>query len=818
MWLALFLGWVIGIACMGQVSWSLHSSFYALLVLNLLWCFAIYRWFLYVSHAMTRSVIALFTAVLRFACGLSYADRSLQQRLAFKVQKTEQVEVLVYIDQINTLTPKSVQQRLKVLNHGTSQQLITWLTRQPREGLTAEHQFKLGQFYLLQGELRPIRGYANPGGFYTEKWALQQDLSAQFKIQQLKALSKLDSAHPHSTRVRAQQGMWQALKLKIETSRLNLREFIQQQPIQHKGLVLALLTGDESLLTPETEQLFQRFGISHLLAISGPHVLVFAAIFCWLLKSLIERYRPEWYLKFPRQYLLLFPFNLCVLWYCSFVGFEIPAVRTLLMTLTISVLLICRIKLSNLKMLLISASLLLWIDPFSVLSAAFWLSYGACFILLRIYETMQQQTLTQVENWRQRYWMAFKLLQESQWKIFIALLPLMLIFFQQISWIAPISNLIAIPWIGLLIVPLDIVAVMLFFLIPPLASLVFQFNDLCIQLLLLTLNGLDHVLEPALHRIAFDALEISCLIAALVIIFLPRGVLPKYWALLCLIPLLFPNEQRHSFEIHILDVGQGQAIFVREAERSMLIDVGGSFDETEFSVAERILLPFLSAQSVSQLDAVWLSHLDQDHSGALPKLMSKIAIQNIIANERPEEIGQSSFRYCQQGAQEQWSKHLKIEVLSPLATQLAYAQHQRNETSCVLLLTIQQDQAQQQILIMGDAGWPTEFRLLEQYPDLKADILLLGHHGSRHSSAYAFLQHVQPKIAIASAGAHNRYGHPSEQVKARLQHLNIPLLQTAHTGTIQFRMNEGQLQLKLYRRQYPWLQTDVSCAAVWRNC
>lgn len=109
---------------------------------------------------------------------------------------------------------------------------------------------------------------------------------------------------------------------------------------------------------------------------------------------------------------------------------------------------------------------------------------------------------------------------------------------------------------------------------------------------------------------------------------------------------------------------------------------------------------------------------------------------------------------------------------------------------------------------MGDAGWETEFKLLQQYPDLKVDVLVLGHHGSKHSSAYDFLNVLKPKLAIASTGLNNRYGHPSREVQSRLQALDIPLLNTAETGTLSFLFENGAVELKFQRQQRKWLQRE----------
>lgn len=119
-----------------------------------------------------------------------------------------------------------------------------------------------------------------------------------FKLKHIHPLSESEiSALGYTNYLRKQQGVLNKIQLGIEHQRLNIRHFIYSQPLSHKGLILALLTGDESFLDKETTALFQRFGISHLLAISGPHVLIFAVMLCWLLQKVLNRYWPQIFLK-----------------------------------------------------------------------------------------------------------------------------------------------------------------------------------------------------------------------------------------------------------------------------------------------------------------------------------------------------------------------------------------------------------------------------------------------------------------------------------------------------------------------------------------
>ncbi|MNE09330.1 ComEC family competence protein [compost metagenome] len=464
-------------------------------------------------------------------------------------------------------------------------------------------------------------------------------------------------------------------------------------------------------------------------------------------------------------------------------------------------------KIQPLSILLFSAAILLIFDPFSILSAAFWLSYGACFVLLRIYQTVQQQNhLEEIKTQTQAIKIQLKILIESQWKIFLALLPLMLMFFKQIAWVTPLSNLFAIPWIGLVIVPLDIIAALCYFIFEPLGGLFFQLNDLCVSGLLIFMQLLDWIFAPTLKPIAMNTWTLLSLCLGLMILFLPRGVVPKLWAILCFIPLIAVDADQNDFELTVLDVGQGQAIFIRDQEQTLMIDMGGNYDESKFSVGKQIILPFLSVNGVSQLNQLILTHLDQDHRGGYESIKHDFPIKKVYSNEQVDVENLSQFDYCRQGQQWHWSARVNITVLSPKPEHLARAKFEKNEMSCVVYLQVNNVQPYQNFLLMGDAGWETEYHILQAYPDLKVDVLVLGHHGSRHSSAYQFLKQLNPKLAVASAGFNNRYGHPSVVVESRLKELNIPLLTTIKQGSIRFSKHKNIMSVAFERDSQRWLK------------
>ncbi|MGJ8757177.1 DNA internalization-related competence protein ComEC/Rec2 [Acinetobacter sp. HC8-3S] len=803
----ILIGWIAGIALMGHNLAFISATWWIWLVLAML-IFAI--GFYKKRQSAVRQPLSIFLILISsswalFCAGYHFADQALQQRLQFRETQTQPFEAIVYIKKIDELSDNGHKQIAEVLNR--YDQPVNWFLylKQNKDQFNLSSSLKLGRYYKVYGTIKPAHSYAVSGAFDQEKWFLQQNVMSAFSVKHIELLSD-DEVYKlgYQQHLKQQQSITAKFLLKVEMMRLPFRLKLQTSNYQNKGLMLALLTGDESLLSDEIKQQFQLLGISHLLAISGPHVLIFALMLTWLLQKVIQRYCPQLYLWQPRQVVLLFPFICCVLLYVAFVGFEIPALRTLLTVCIVGFFLLVRQSIRPFALLLYSASLLLIFDPFSILSAAFWLSYGACFILLRIYQTIAKLPQDQPMTYVQKGYFAIKLLVESQWKIFVALLPLVLIFFQQVSLFAPLTNLIAIPFLSMIVIPLDILAACLSSIIPILGTLLFNLNDVCLSVLLWILSILQQA-SPALYGVSCTPLMMVSLIVGLVILFLPHGTIPKAWSMVGFLPILLGLKAQPTV-LNILDVGQGQAIFLQHPEQTLMIDTGGSYDETKFSIGERVVIPFLRQQGVRELDHVMLSHLDQDHSGAFPKIQNAFAIEQVQSNEyRSTMQFKDNFSLCQQG--QQWTyTNLKIEVLSPRTEDLALANRQQNEQSCVIYLTFSNAQPYQHFLIMGDAGWETEYKLLHQYPDLKVDVLVLGHHGSKHSSAYDFLAILRPKLAIASAGFDNRYGHPSLELQQRLKALNIPLLTTVNAGTISFIFDQGRVQLKQQRQQVKWLQ------------
>ncbi|SDB84959.1 DNA internalization-related competence protein ComEC/Rec2 [Acinetobacter boissieri] len=801
MFYAVFLAWILGHACLG--GWGAITI--VLPIFLFIMTLIVYALGTYVTQLRTLKRWPTWCALLLtvFCLGFWNAQQSLTIQLAQRILVSQEVRALVYIQQIDEQQPENIQQRIVVFNP-SSKTTTVWQVSLSKKKFP-QNPFQLGHYYWVTGKVSPIHGYAVPYAFDQEQWSLQQGVMGRLQVQSFERVlpAVLNSQIQYQPFVMKQQQLWQRLQLFLQQKRLDYRQFILQQNFSQSGLILALLSADESFISPEVQQLFQDLGIRHLLAISGPHVLVFAMILSTFCHYIIVWFFPRLYLKWPKRYVLSVPLLSGVLLYSGFVGFEIPALRTLITVILMTVFLFLKYRISTSMLILLSASMLLLIEPLSVFSAAFWLSYGACFILIVIYEKVSNtETTSNLQKIKQTLYQFFY----SQIYIFIALTPITLWFFHQMSWLTPLSNWIAIPLIGIFVVPLNIFSACIYWLSPVLSTWIFGIVDYILSVFVLILSYIQSFgLQPQYYALTGWKVLILSVIALLLL--LPKGVIPRLYLIPCILVLFLPSQTKAPFVLSVLDVGQGQAIFVQTLEHRMFIDTGGHFNEQHFSVAKALLLPFLMKKGVSELDQVILTHLDIDHSGAFEQLQKNIHIKAVSSNERPDILNRKTpFSYCSRG-QIHTINGLTIQILWPNEQDLAQVETSSNDYSCVVYLTYQPKQGlPQHILMMGDTGDFAERQLMALYPNLKVDILLLGHHGSKYSSSLDFLQHYNPKLAIASAGYMNRYGHPHSQVQERLRQLNIPLIVTSKVGTINMAVQDnGVVNTEFYRNSKLWL-------------
>ena len=267
-----------------------------------------------------------------------------------------------------------------------------------------------------------------------------------------------------------------------------------------------------------------------------------------------------------------------------------------------------------------------------------------------------------------------------------------------------------------------------------------------------------------------------------------------------------PAVVGHALEITAIDVGQGDSIFVAlPSGKLMLVDGGGiaSFGKqvkTNLNIGEDVVSPYLWSRSIRRLDVVALSHAHQDHIGGLPAVLENFHVKELWTGATPECPEWDALRRkatelrvkivpLEQGQHFDYGG-AHFEVLAPAATYVPAATP-RNNDSLVLELAY----GQRSVILCGDMERQLESELVASGLVRHADILKVGHHGSKTSTSGPFLDSVHPAFALISVGFENLYGHPHPDILERLNRAKIEILRTDQAGAITLRTDGWHMEV-----------------------
>jgi competence protein ComEC len=468
--------------------------------------------------------------------------------------------------------------------------------------------------------------------------------------------------------------------------------------------------------------------------------------------------------------------------YALFSGWGVPAQRTVWMLVTIGLLRWSGRQWPWPMVWLLAAAVVVSVDPWALLQPGFWLSFVAVGVL---FASGAEPPAPAADPGRARALLrAGAGLLREQWVVTLALTPLTLLLFGQASLVGLVANAVAIPWVTLVITPLALTGVAL----PP-AWQPAAWAVAWLQWLLQWLAALPFatISTPAAAGWAGLAAVAGGLLLVLRLPWHARAL-----GVPLLMPLLLwqaPRPPPGEFELLAADIGQGNAVIVRTAGHALVYDAGPRYG-LESDAGHRVLLPLLRALG-ERVDLLVLSHRDTDHTGGAAAVLAQQPQAVLLSSLEPghELQGARASSRCEAGQRWEWDG-VAFEVLHPDAAGYRSAR-KPNALSCVLrvsngrraaLLAGDIEQAQEAVLVAAaDAG-----------PDamLRADLLLVPHHGSRTSSSEAFLAGVQPGLALVQAGYRNRFGHPAPAVLARYQERGIPVLESARCGAAWWRSRD----------------------------
>jgi competence protein ComEC len=620
-----------------------------------------------------------------------------------------------------------------------------------------------GERWRFTVRLRRPHGLFNPHGFDYEGWLLERGVGATGYVRPRTSPLLLGSRNSFSDRIEQVR----------ESVRDRFKRVLGETPAA--GILAALAVGDQRSISAEEWRLFNRTGVTHLMSISGLHVTLVSGLFAWL-ASWLWRRSDVLMLRLPARKAAAAAAILGALGYTLLAGFAVPAQRTFWMVTVVALALWSGRIASPARVLALALAAVLVFDPWAPLSPGFWLSFGAVALIFMV-ANGEESKATQ--------WL------RVQWAITLGLAPAALFLFAQFSVVGPLANAVAIPLVSGVVTPLALLAA----LVP---------WDGALELAAWLTEGLLQFLEwcaalPAAvwqqHAPPLWALLLA--LAGVLWLLAPRGFPWRAAGLALMLPAIAlppPAPAPGEAWIITLDVGQGLAVLVRTANRALLYDAGPALGADADS-GERIIAPYLRASGVARLDAMIVTHNDNDHAGGAASVTENFEVDALLSSlpERHPLLGNvAGAQRCAAGATWEWDG-VRFEILHP--RHAAPPMKKSNDLSCVLKVSA----GGRSMLLTGDIERPAEAELLDRDAALlAADVLLVPHHGSRSSSTPAFLAAVGAKAAIIPVGYRNRFGHPSPEVLARL---DARLFRTDRDGAVTVVLARDRLEIQGERQR-----------------
>jgi len=665
--------------------------------------------------------------------------------------------------------------------------------------------YHYGQRLRFACRLRRPRNFNNPGFFDYERFLTHRGIYITAFLDDDRGIIVLQENGGHP------------LLRCLERYRARLRRLIcGQLHAPERELVLALLLGEKQTLDPHIKDQFARLGVAHLLAISGLHIGIVAAL-AFALACLVLR-------RFPRLFLYV------VLWkaaavisimpvavYCCIAGLQIPTVRSGIMIVVCIACLLINRRQDVLNALGLACFIILIWMPASLFEISFQLSFGAVFFLI-LYAAPAQKLLAAIEGpaaaqrtrpaglWLYRFLAG---ILTASVIASAATAPLTALYFQQLSLAGILTNTILIPAIGFGAVACSLLAAILLPLSEPAAAWLFHAAALILHESLVLIRYWSEA--PLIFtRVLPPAAAALCayygLLLCLPLCFRTRRfVLP---CLLCAAALVLwpwqPSDRREGFlRVTFLDVGHGDAAVIEFPQgRAMLIDSGGLRSD-RFDAGEEIVVPALRAMGIRDLDWLVITHPHHDHMAGMNAVMQAFQAAElwVPSDDYPDPFFRSIItsarsrgsivRTPHAAAQALAIDGVVVEYLSPDAQQAAAARSYQDLNDISLVIKI--SHGDHAFLFAGDIGARQEQALLERSGELRAHILKVPHHGKRGSSTAAFLDAVKPDCAIFSCRPSAGHDLPAD-VLGRYRERSIRELRTDVHGAIQITSNGIHLE------------------------
>lgn len=650
--------------------------------------------------------------------------------------------------------------------------------------------FKANQVWQFTVRLKRARSHQNPGSrFNYETYLFENRIRATGYVRKVASNRLIDPS----------RNKYSISKFR-ERINIFIRTHFQDTP-QH-GILTALIVGIRGAMSDTDWRILQNTGTIHLVAISGLHIGMVSGLVMWIVAR-IWRLTGQLQATIPTQRATVVAGLIAGFCYALLAGMTIPTQRAVIMLLVVALAMLLKRKPAPFELLLLALSMVLLIDPLTPLATGFWLSFCAVAVIICCLTRIDKSTHpdNQPTNVPSRY----ALLEKTKGWVSIQLglsfgmAPLLLLLFNQLSLAAPLANFIAIPVIGLVVVPVALFGLCLFALgFSEWALIVFEYALIAIKYVWFILAYLGDanwsVWQPPSTPVW--ALLLAAVGAALVFF---RPAFPaRLTAILWFLPLLFYQPEKPSqgaFKYTMLEVGHGLASVVETQNHTLVYDTGPRFN-VQVDAGKTVVVPYLKSRGISSIDKLIISHEHIDHSGGYHAINSEFNIAHFLSGAPDKttntitnatNITPLTAQRCLDGQQWRWDGVL-FEILWPPNNEFTKG----NNASCVIRVSSRFGS----ILLTGDIERLAEKMLVATHGNrLGTDILQVPHQGSKTSSTPAFLDAVKPKLALVSTGYLNRFDHPHKIISQRYATRQIPMLDTAYRGAITVNFDQTQQQL-----------------------
>lgn len=649
----------------------------------------------------------------------------------------------------------------------------------------------IGNYVIIKGTIARARDKRNPGEFDYESTLTENGINGLLNIYHIDDIKIVSE----------ERNLLQDLAF-------NFRKSIDKQiRTNHNQSTTSLLRGlilaDKSMINYQTKIEFINAGVIHVLAVSGLHVGFIVLIFVFLFKRLNP------YLRYGFTILGLLLFVIITNYPTSVVRASIMAIAMVISPLSGR-------NYNSLNALALAALIILFINPSDLFNPGFLLSFSAVISIVTIYPRLAKV----INSWKLksnilRYLLLFF---SVSFAAQIGTLPFTLYYFQKLSIVALVANLVVIPLIGF-IVGLGITTILIGSVINIVGISYASANELLSFVLFYfvkTIGNFEYAFISIQKFSLFDSILFYCVILFLYFTWdkLTNWRVKVIVLVLCVLILAFgfriDNKElfpRNKLSVLTVDVGQGDATLIKFPNgKTALIDGGNA--TPYFDNGERILIPLLNYLGIDKIDYGLITHADSDHyKGFLTLIRNKrvniiykpafdassdndIELEKIIKeNKIPlNYFGQSILKIG----------NVNLYVMNDTIDNY-YKTMSMNDKSGVVKLVY----GNTSFLFTGDAGITAESYFLKKYKNfLKSDVLKAGHHGSKTSTSEKFLNVVNPKITIISVGAMNKFKHPSPEVLERLTKNNVRILRTDNLGAILLQSDGDQIQNINWKKEY----------------